>query len=125
MSLHDIDLIRLITPNTTKKRLEIITKHASGFLYYVTITGVTGQKSANMNELKTSIKKIRKYSKLPIVAGFGINNKNNVKEICKIAEGVVVGSSIIKLIEKNLNNKNKMLKLVGNFVEGLKEGTNI
>ena len=125
MSLHDIDLIRLITPNTTKKRLEIITKHASGFLYYVTITGVTGQKSANMNELKTSVKKIRKYSKLPIVAGFGINNKNDVKEICKITDGVVVGSSIIKLIEKNLDNKNEMLKLVGNFVESLKEGTNI
>tara|TARA_B110000438_G_scaffold210996_1_gene203048 strand:+ start:335 stop:1129 length:795 start_codon:yes stop_codon:yes gene_type:complete len=123
ISLCDIDLIRLITPNTTKKRLEIIANNASGFLYYVTITGITGQKSANINKLKSSIKKIRKYSKLPIVAGFGINNKKNVKEICKIADGAVVGSSIIKLIEKNLNNKKRLLKSVGNFVEDLKKGT--
>ena len=123
ISLCDIDLIRLITPNTTKKRLEIIANNASGFLYYVTITGITGQKSANIDKLKSSIKKIRKYSKLPIVAGFGINNKKNVKEICKIADGAVVGSSIIKLIEKNLNNKKRLLKSVGNFVEDLKKGT--
>ena len=99
MKLYNIDLIRLITPTTTTKRLKIITKNASGFLYYVTITGVTGQKSADMGELNSSIKKIRNYSTLPIVAGFGINNKIQVNEICKIADGAVVGSSIVKIIE--------------------------
>ena len=122
---YDISLIRLITPNTTSKRLEKITSHSSGFLYYVTITGITGQKSADMNELKSSIEKIRKYSKLPIVAGFGINNKKNVNEICKITDGAVVGSSIVKIIENNLNNKEKMLDLIGKFVKNLKEGTKI
>ena len=125
MKLHNIDLIRLITPTTTTKRLKIITKHASGFLYYVTITGVTGQKSANMEELKLSIKKIRDYSTLPIVAGFGINNKTQVNAICKIADGVVVGSSIVKIIEENLGQKDKMLKLIGNFVKDIKSGTDL
>ena len=121
--LYNIDLIRLITPNTNEKRLEIITKNATGFLYYVTITGVTGVKSANINELKKSIKKIRNYSTLPVVAGFGINKKSQLKEICKIADGAVVGSSIINLISKNLNNKNKMLDVIGKFVKNLKKGT--
>ena len=125
MKFYNIDLIRLITPTTTTKRLKIITKHASGFLYYVTITGVTGQRSADMEELKLSIKKIRDYSTLPIVAGFGINNKKQVNAICKIADGVVVGSSIVKIIEENLRQKNKMLNLIGNFVKDIKSGTDL
>jgi len=125
IKFYNIDLIRLITPTTTEKRLKIITKHASGFLYYVTITGVTGQKSADMEELESSIKIIKNYSALPIVAGFGINNKTQVKEICKITDGVVVGSSIIKIIEENLRQKEKMLNLIGNFVKDLKSGTNL
>lgn len=122
---NNIDLIRLITPNTNLDRLKLITKNASGFLYYVTITGITGQKSANMDELKKSIKKIRKYTKLPIVAGFGINNKKSVKEICKITDGAVVGSSIINIIYNKRKNKKDMIKKIGIFIKNLKEGTNI
>tara|TARA_B110000495_G_scaffold139531_1_gene122535 strand:- start:586 stop:1380 length:795 start_codon:yes stop_codon:yes gene_type:complete len=125
MKVYSIDLIRLITPTTTTKRLKIITKNASGFLYYVTITGVTGQKSADMGELNSSIKKIRNYSTLPIVAGFGINNKIQVNEICKIADGAVVGSSIVKIIEKNLGKERKMLNLIGDFIKDIKSGTNL
>jgi len=121
----NIDLIRLITPTTTNKRIELITKNASGFLYYVTVAGVTGQKSADLDELKNSIENIRNYSNLPIMAGFGINNKLQVSEICKIADGAVVGSSIIKLIENNLNKKNVMLNSINKFVKNLKDGTNI
>ena len=119
----NIDLIRLITPNTTSKRLSTITNQASGFLYYVTVTGITGQKSANIQELKKIIPNIREYSKLPIVAGFGIKDKKDVSEICKTADGAVVGSSIVKIIEKNLNNKEKMMNEVSSFIEELKKGT--
>ena len=120
---NNIDLIRLITPTTTPERLKIITKQASGFLYYVTITGTTGQKSADIKELETSINNIRKYSMLPIVAGFGINNKENVKEICKTTDGAVVGSSIVKIIQEKKNHKDEMLNLISKFVKNLKEGT--
>ena len=122
---HNIDLIRLVTPTTTEERLKIITAHASGFLYYVTITGVTGQKSADIEELKNSIKKIREYSQLPVVAGFGINNKEQVKEICQTADGAVVGSSIVKIIENNLDTKDVTLELISKFVKDLKSGTNL
>ena len=119
----NIDLIRLITPNTNSKRLSTITNQASGFLYYVTVTGITGQKSANIQELKKIIPNIREYSKLPIIAGFGIKDKNDVSEICKTADGAVIGSSIVKIIENNLNNKEKMMNEVSSFIEELKKGT--
>ncbi|MDC0192384.1 tryptophan synthase subunit alpha [Alphaproteobacteria bacterium] len=119
----NIDLIRLITPNTTAKRLSTITNQASGFLYYVTITGITGQKNADIKELKKIIPNIRKYSQLPIIAGFGIKNKKDVSEICKTADGAVVGSSIVKIIENNLNNKEKMMNEISSFIEELKKGT--
>lgn len=123
--LNNINLIRLITPNSTDDRIQTITNHASGFLYYVTITGITGQKSADMNNLKNSINNIRKYSNLPIVAGFGINNKLQVNEVCKSADGAVVGSSLVKIIEKNLDKKEQMINLIGKFVKDLKGGTKI
>ena len=76
-----IDLIRLITPTTDKNRLNTILNNASGFLYYVTITGITGQNSANINLLRKSINIIKSSTKLPIVAGFGIKNRKDVEEI--------------------------------------------
>ena len=112
----NINLIRLITPNTTPERLKKITNHASGFLYYVTITGITGQKSADIEQLKNSIKLIREYSNLPVMAGFGINNKSQVSEICQTADGAVVGSAIIKIIENKIHQKKEMIEKIGRFV---------
>ena len=120
----NIDLIRLITPNTTATRIQTIAKNASGFLYYVTVTGITGQKKANIDELKKIIPKIRKFTKLPIVAGFGINNKISVSKICKYSDGVVVGSAIVKIIENNLDQKNIMINKIIKFIKELKSGTN-
>ena len=118
-----IDLIRLITPTTNKDRLKTILKNASGFLYYVTITGITGQHSANIHELQKSILEVRKQTTLPILSGFGINNAKQVKEICSFCDGVVVGSSIVKIIEKHYNtNKNQIIPLISKFIVNLKTG---
>ena len=120
---NNINLIRLITPTTDEDRLKLILKNASGFLYYVSVIGTTGQKSANIKELERSIKFIRNYSDLPIIPGFGIKNSFDVKNICKISDGAVVGSSIINIIEDNLNNKDIMLKKIDEFTKDLKRGT--
>ena len=118
----DIDLIRLITPTTNKKRLITILNNASGFLYYVTVTGITGQNSANIEDLKKSINTIKLSTKLPIVAGFGIKNRNDVEQISTFTDGVVVGSSIVNIIKDNLNDKNKMINEIKVFTKDLKEG---
>jgi len=123
LSDNNIDLIRLITPTTNEERLKLILKNASGFLYYVSVMGITGQKSANLNDLEKSLAFIKKFTNLPVVPGFGIKNSTDVKNICKIADGAVVGSSIIKIIEENLDNKEKMLSEIDNFSKDLKNGT--
>ena len=125
LNKNNINLIRLITPTTDEKRLKLILKNASGFLYYVSVMGTTGQKSANIDELIKSINFIKRNSNLPIVPGFGIKNATDVKNVCKIADGAVVGSSIIKIIEENINDKNSMLKKIDRFTKELKDGTNI
>ncbi|MBL6674958.1 MAG: tryptophan synthase subunit alpha [Proteobacteria bacterium] len=117
-----IDLIRLITPTTDHKRLITILSNASGFLYYVTVTGITGQNSANIEDLKKSVNTIRSSTKLPIVAGFGIKNRNDVEQISTFTDGVVVGSSIINIIKDNLNDKYKMINKIKIFTKDLKEG---
>ncbi len=120
---NDIDLIRLITPTTDENRLKLILKNASGFLYYVSVMGITGQKSADMSELKTSVNFIKNYTNLPVIPGFGIKNADDVSNICKIADGAVVGSSIIKIIEENLNNKDVMIKKIDTFSKELKSAS--
>ena len=121
----NIDLIRLITPTTNEERLKLILQNASGFLYFVSITGITGQKSANLIELEKSIRKIKNFTNLPVVPGFGIKNAIDVKNICKISDGAVVGSSIIKIIEDNLTNKKEIIKKIDLFTKDLKKATNI
>ena len=121
----NIDLIRLITPTTNEERLKLILKNASGFLYFVSITGITGQKSANLIELEKSIRKIKNFTNLPVVPGFGIKNATDVKNICKISDGAVVGSSIIKIIEDNLADKKEIIRKIDLFTKDLKKATNI
>ena len=118
----NIDLIRLVTPTTDEKRLKTILDNASGFLYYVTITGITGQNSANIEYLRKSIKIIKSFTKLPIVAGFGIKNRKDVKEISSFTDGVVVGSSIVNIIKNNLHDKNNMICEIDLFTKDLKKG---
>ena len=122
---HNIDLIRLITPTTDENRLKLILKNASGFLYYVSITGITGQKSADIGELEKSLRFIKQHTNLPIIPGFGIKDANDVNNMCRIADGAIVGSSIIKIIEENLENKEFMLDKIDRFTKQLKQGTKI
>ncbi len=120
---NNIDLIRLITPTTDEDRLKLILKNASGFLYLVSVMGTTGQKSAKMEDITKYINFIKQHSNLPVIPGFGIKDELDVNNICKVADGAVVGSSIIKIIEENLNNKKKMLIEIDDFVKKLKNGT--
>ena len=120
---NNIDLIRLITPTTKKERLKTILNNASGFLYYVTVTGITGQNSANLKELETSINLIRSESNLPIVAGFGIKSRKDVENISAFTDGVVVGSSIVNIIKDNISDKKNMIEKIDLFTQDLKKGT--
>lgn len=93
-----LDVIRLVTPTTTDSRLDVILNGATGFLYYVSITGVTGAAKANLERISPHIQEIKKRSSLPLVVGFGIKTANDAQEMSKLGDGVVVGSSIVEKV---------------------------
>lgn len=114
-----LDLIRLLTPTTDAKRLPKVLNGAGGFLYYVSITGVTGTKSADVGAVGKHIAAIRGSTDLPVVVGFGIKSPADVKAMAGIADGVVVGSAIVQNIEQNQNDNN-LTSRVADQVKALK-----
>jgi len=95
---YEIDYVPLYSPTTPLERIKDLCEVGSGFLYVVTSLGVTGEKEIDKKNLGDSLTKIRENSTLPIMAGFGISSKDDVKEIKQYSDGVIVGSKIIKLL---------------------------
>jgi tryptophan synthase alpha chain len=98
-----LDFIRLITPTTDEDRMPVVLKNSSGFVYYVSITGITGTRSASAASISDAMARIRATSDLPAVVGFGIRTKEQVAEAAQHADGVVVGSAIVDQIAATLN----------------------
>jgi len=114
---YGIHNIRLITPTTDKKRLRKILKFTSGFLYYVSITGITGTKKPSVLEVKKAVSRIKANTNLPVVVGFGIDNHKQAVALNKISDGCVIGSAIIKIIESyKEHSKSKISKQIENFL---------
>jgi len=101
---NNLSLIRLIAPTTPKERMAQIADTASGFLYLVSKTGVTGSDGLDADNIGSYVKSLRDVSTLPICVGFGISSPDDVAAISKIADGVVIGSAFERLIEDNLDN---------------------
>lgn len=118
---YGVDLIYLVAPTTTEERLKKILERASGFVYAVSVTGTTGEREKIAEETKELIKRVKKYSKIPVCVGFGISKKEHVEELCSIADGAIVGSAIVKLVEKYKGEE--FLRELEKFVKELKEGT--
>ena len=99
ISNPNIDTISLISPTTADNRIKQITENSSGFIYYVNLRGVTGSSNLDMNEIEKNISKIRQYTQIPTLAGFGIKTPSDAKILAKCADGVIVGSSIVEMID--------------------------
>ncbi len=115
-----IDFISLIAPTTDVKRLRPITAHASGFLYYISITGITGTAAPKIGNIKTEVEKIHKITNLPIAVGFGISQPSQAREIGRFADGVVIGSAVVRLIDENKNKRN-LLAIVSGYIKNIKK----
>lgn len=116
-----IDFISLVAPTTGKKRLRNIVRTATGFLYYISITGVTGTAAPKIEDIQREVGKIRRITDMPIAVGFGISNAVQASQIAAIADGVVIGSALVKLIDENRNNDD-LMKIVTAYAAGIKEG---
>ena len=100
-----LNFIRLATPTTDAKRLPAVLKNSSGFVYYVSITGITGAAAPVVNDVHDSVKRIKGQTVLPVVVGFGVRTGPQAKAIAQGADGVVVGSTLVAAIEKSLGPK--------------------
>lgn len=114
---YDVALISLIAP-TSKNRIAMIAKEAEGFLYIVSSLGVTGIRSEINTDLASIIKIVRENTDIPCAIGFGISTPKQANEMAKIADGVIVGSAIIKLLEKYGKDAPKY---IGQYVKSMKE----
>ncbi len=113
-----IDIIRLITPTTVGTRLDKVLAGASGFLYYVSITGVTGTKSANIDEIAKHMEVIKSKTDLPVAVGFGIKTPEDAANMSKVCDGVIVGSAIVQTMSENKDNP-EMPQMVSEQVKAL------
>lgn len=96
-----IELIRLVTLTSKEERIPQIAERGNGFLYAVTVNGITGAQAEFDDQLVEYFTKIKKLSRLPVLAGFGISNSKQAQEIAELCDGVIVGSRIIELFQKN------------------------
>lgn len=117
---ENLDLIFLVAPTTDRYRLEMIARKARGFLYYISTTGVTGSQGICHQINAKKIKEIKEITDLPVVIGFGISTPAQAFDIGKLADGVVVGSAIVRIIEQNQYSP-KSPEEVGAFVRQLKK----
>jgi tryptophan synthase alpha chain len=114
-----LPLIFLLAPTSTEARRTFVARQSQGFVYYVSLTGITGAKLLNLTDVKKNVEKIRKVTSLPVAVGFGVATPEDAAQVAAIADGVIVGSAIVKQIAAN-QQKSDMVKHVAEFVRSLK-----
>ncbi len=97
-----LNFIRLATPTTDDKRLPVVLKNTSGFVYYVSITGITGAAAPDTSKVAEAVKRIKRHTELPVCVGFGVRTAEHARAIAQGADGIVVGSALVEAVRKSL-----------------------
>jgi len=113
---HRLDLIYLLSPASTEERIKLVAGRSSGFIYLVSLTGVTGARNKLPEELENFVARVRERTEKPLCVGFGVSTPEQARRIAKVADGVIVGSRIIQLLDED-----KSLKNVCSFIKGLRD----
>jgi tryptophan synthase alpha chain len=121
-----LNFIRLATPTTDDRRLPTVLNHTSGFVYYVSITGITGAAAPDTAKVTAAVTRIKRHTKLPVAVGFGVRTAEQARAIAEGADGVVVGSALVDAIRQSLDQKGKAgpgtAKAVAQLVTSLAQG---
>ena len=115
----NVNTISLISPTTKENRIKSIAQNSSGFVYYVTLRGVTGSSNLNIDEISKNIEEIKKYASVPTLAGFGIKSPEDAKLLAKCSDGVIIGSSIVKMIEESSDSRE--FDRIGQYITDIKQ----
>ncbi len=116
---HGLANVFIVAPTTPPARIALIAKHATGFIYYVSREGVTGERSELAANLSASVAEIRKHTALPVCVGFGVSKPEHVRAIAQVADGVVVGSALVNVIAAHKDNKSQAAAAIGAKVREL------
>jgi len=106
----NIDTIFLLAPTSTENRIKIVASASTGFIYYVSITGITGSNILFDGSMENQINAIRKYTDTPIAVGFGVSGPEDAREVAKMADGVIIGSAIVKKIHEEPTTAKEFIK---------------
>lgn len=106
-----IDTVFFVTPVTSDERVNKIAKASRGFIYYISVTGITGPKDLKLPVLRSHIRSIKKITDLPVCVGFGIHNRAQVAQINKFSDGVIIGSEVVRFISRNHHRRDFLAKL--------------
>lgn len=118
---RDFATIFLTAPTSTPERVKLVSEACTGFIYCVSLTGVTGARSQISDMLAPTLKLIKKHSDKPVAVGFGVSNPDQAREVAKMADGVIVGSAIINVIESHTDDPDKLISSVEEFAASLVE----
>ena len=118
LRVHGLDMIFLIAPTSTDERLKLVAQHASGFIYAVSRAGVTGAQASVSSEAEKLVNRMRQFSELPIAVGFGISNAEQVRDVNRYADAVVVGSAIVAEMERAGSGPD-VVEAIRKFLTGL------
>lgn len=114
---NDFKIVCFIAPTTTDHRMAMIAENAQGFLYYISVVGITGVRDALPDDIVQNIRKLKQMTKIPVAVGFGVSTSDHAKMIGTVADGVIVGSAIMREIEKHAKDPaEKLIRCVGEFV---------
>ena len=116
---NKVNTISLISPTTKENRIKSIAQNSSGFVYYVTLRGVTGSSNLDIDEISKNIQEIKKYASVPTLAGFGIKSTEDARLLAKCSDGVIIGSSLVKMIEENSGSRE--FDRIGQYITEIKQ----
>jgi tryptophan synthase alpha chain len=122
--LSAVPLIQMLAPTTPNERMEKIARNAQGFIYLVSVTGVTGERKSISGGLEELIARVREHSSIPVCVGFGISTPEQAKEVGKMADGVIVGTACVKIVGGSEEPVDAAKRLAQEFHQALKESKN-
>ena len=120
MDAHGLDMIFLVAPTTSDARIKLIGEAGSGYLYYVSLKGVTGSATLNVDEVASRVETIRNLAQLPIGVGFGIKDAESAQAVSRVADGVVVGSALVNQIAENKDTPDAINDAVGGILSAMR-----
>ena len=116
-----LDMVFLLAPTSTTERIRLVGERATGFVYLVSITGVTGERPTMDYSLEALVGEIKRYTKLPVGIGFGVSTPEQAEKIAKFADAVIVGSALVRIVEKYRSNGKGFFEEISGFVKGLSQ----